>query len=169
MADYFAGRIEIGGPLSRKVFEDLSAAILNEGWLSLIGYGDEPATEETLRKAFQAGQTVTLFDEQALYGQFDELEEFLVKHRIHFDRLSEARYEYNAELVRYRGRGRPAVCPSNTDGECLIRAADVAVILARRGTAACRLRAIRKLVTAPASGALAPLHWVGEPSTARQD
>jgi len=161
MADYFAGRIEIGGPLRRRTLNTLIEAILNYGRLSLVGYGDVPATEVTLREAFQTGQTVTLYDDQARYGQFDELEEFLVRHRIHFDRLSDARFEYNAELVRYRGRGQPAVFPSNTDGQMLVKVEEVLRILGNRRYAANRkLQAVWLLVAPPEAAPLEPVRLI---------
>ena len=161
MGDYFAGRIEIGGPLRSNVLNSLIEAILNSDRLSLIGYGDEPATDETLRMAFQTGPTVTLYDDQAPYGEFEELEAFLVRRRIHFDRLSDARYEYNAELVRYRGRGQPVVFPSNTDGQMLVKVEEVLRILRnRRFTADRKLQAVWMLVDPPEAAPLTPIQLI---------
>jgi hypothetical protein len=161
MADYFAGQIEIGGPLHSRTLNALIGAIINYGRLSLVGYGDVPASDVTLREAFQTGPTVKLYDDQARYGQFDELEEFLVRRHIHFDRLRDARYEYNAELVRYRGRGKPAVFPSNTDGQMLVKVEEVLRILGnRRLTADRKLQAVWLLVAPPEAAPLAPIKLV---------
>jgi hypothetical protein len=46
--------------------------------------------------------------DEARYGSFDDLEAFLVRHGIAFDRQSDAKYEHDGRLVRFRpGMGQP--------------------------------------------------------------
>ena len=62
-----------------------------------------------------------LTDDQARWGRFEELEEFLEEHRIPYRRRSEAKYEYDAELVEYRPEMGTVCCPTNSTGEPLVR------------------------------------------------
>ncbi len=160
MADYFPGEIHIGGPIRRPLLKQLIAAIVAEG-VSLGNYGDRPATQEALREAFAAGDVVHLYDDQACYGQFDGLEAFLARHRIHFDRHSDSRYEFDAENVYYRGRGRPVVLLATGDGTPLLPCDEITAILDRESLdAAARLRAIRRKAAPPATRPLTPVQLV---------
>jgi len=111
MSDHFPAELHIGGPMPRALLEELIGVIVAEG-ASLEDYSAPCATEEALREAFREGAVVSLYDAEASFGQFDALEAFLVKHHLHFDRYSDAFYEYNAEVVFYRGRGEVRACLS---------------------------------------------------------
>jgi hypothetical protein len=51
-----------------------------------------------------------LADHEATWGSFDLLEAFLVNHGIAFDRQSEGKFGFDAELVQYRpGMKKPLV------------------------------------------------------------
>jgi len=52
-------------------------------------------------------------DTEARWGQFEELETYLVEQAIPFDRLSDGRYEYSPELRQFR----PAI--TDADGKIL--------------------------------------------------
>ena len=120
MGDYFAGEIEIGGPVSRSELNELIDLIVDEGLKE--DYSDT-WTRDKLVKAFATQDTVRLTDDQASYGEFPELEEFLVEHKISFNRHSDARYEYDATNLYYRGEetiGEAAVFFSTQEGHDLI-------------------------------------------------
>ena len=76
MADYMAAHIEIGGKLTRcklnellSLFEELSAA----------EYGNSPPNQEYLQTRADENKPLALYDDQARYGEFPELEEFALQ------------------------------------------------------------------------------------------
>ena len=102
MADYFPGKIEIGGTVLRPCVEELIAEIL-ETKSSLDDFGAAPVTQESLKQALKKKQVLTLCNDQARWGQFEELEGFLIENGIHFNRHSEAYCEFDAEMIFFRG------------------------------------------------------------------
>jgi hypothetical protein len=160
MADYYPGEIHIGGPIPQAMPPDLMDAIVAQG-LSLGGYGEAKATRESLEEAFQEGQVVDLYDEQACCGRFEALEAFLVERGIHFDRHSDARYEYDAENVYYRGAAPPLVGLATQAGDLLVRCQAVLDILDDDGCdTGSKLEAIRGLVAPPQAKPLEPIRFV---------
>jgi hypothetical protein len=160
MADHFPGEIHIGGPIPRTVLRKLIRAAVDEG-VSVEGYGGPDAGDEDLQKAFQEGAIVTLYDDQARYGEFDGLEAFLVMHRIHFDRHSEAFCEYSAEIVSYRGGKEAVALPADQSGHVMLRWEDVVGILDDQALAdRAKLDAIRRLVNQPGTEPLAPIRFI---------
>jgi hypothetical protein len=93
MGDYFAGDIEIGGKISRKDLNELIEKILEGGLKKDYNF---LYTRGELVEAFATQKSVSLCDDQAKYGEFPELEAWLIEHKIPFDRHSDARYEYDA-------------------------------------------------------------------------
>ena len=159
MSDHFPAEIHIGGPIPRASLEELVGVIVADG-ASLEDYGSPCATEESLREAFREGAVVSLYDAEASFGQFDAVEAFLVKHRIPFDRYSDAFYEYNAEAVFYRGRGEPIIMPTDQEGHIMIHAEVIAKVLDDGSLdAAGKLEAIRRRVHPPDAGPLAPIRF----------
>ena len=160
MADHFPGEIHIGGPIPRAALRKLIRAAVDED-VSLEGYGGPDADAEDLRKAFQEGTIVRLYADQARYGMFADLEGFLVKRRIHFDRSSEAFCEYNAEVVRYRGGKEAVVLPADQNGNVLLCREDIAAVLDDALLdASAKVEAIRRLVSPPETEPLAPIQFV---------
>jgi len=168
MSDHFPAEIYIGGPIPRALLEELIGVIVADG-ASLEDYGAPCATEESLRQAFREGVVVSLYDAEASFGQFDALEAFLVKHRISFDRYSDAFYEYNAEAVFYRGRGEPIIMPTDQEGHIMVHADVVAKVLDNRSLDAPRkLDAVRRLIAPPGTEPLAPIRFVDGPRAKRR-
>ena len=160
MSDHFPGEIRIGGPIPQIVLTELIRVVVDEG-VSLEGYGGPDADAEDLRKAFQEGTIVHLYADQARYGQFDSLEAFLVKHRLHFDRHSEAFCEYNAEIVSYRGGKEAVALPADQNGHVMLRWEEVVGILDDQALAdRAKLDAIRRLVNQPGTEPLAPIRFI---------
>ena len=102
MADRLAAEIEIGGTVSASLVAGLCAAI-NEDGLRLEWDGGDfhPRTAQDLLDAAEGG-VLTLCDDQASWGSFPVLEGFLAEHYIGFTRTTEAKYEYDAEIIWFR-------------------------------------------------------------------
>jgi len=131
MADRFPGHISIGGAVPRKLVRKLCKAIKDSG--ASLDYGEapfEPETADALVEAAKTSGTLELCDDEARCGQFEELEAFLRKHGIGYDRHSDGKYEFNAERVMYRpGMKEPKVLPANNGDDVLVRADDVLEIV----------------------------------------
>jgi hypothetical protein len=160
MADHFPGEIHIGGPIPRAVLRKLICAAVNEG-VSIEGYGGPDASDDDLQKAFQEGSIVRLYADQARYGMFADLEGFLVKRRIHFDRFSEAFCEFSAEAVFYRGGEEAIILPADQSGHLLLRFEDIVGILDDSALDdGGKVGAIRRLVARPETEPLAPIRFI---------
>jgi hypothetical protein len=125
MSDYFPGSIEIGGKVPKALAQELVDAVVNAGaaegddW---GGEGWEPETpEDLLKSAKESGGTLRLCNDQARYGEFDELEEFCRLNGIAYSRHSDAKYEYDAENVEFRpGMEGPETFFSNSSSNVQI-------------------------------------------------
>jgi hypothetical protein len=160
VSDHYPAEIHIGGPIPQIVLTELIRVIVDEA-VSLDGYGGPDVTEEALWKAFRQGAIVALYADQARFGQFDSLEAFLVKHRLHFDRHSEAFCEYNAEVVSYRGDEKAIALPADQSGHVMLRWEEVVCILddnLLKNRA--KLDAIRHLVAQPGTEPLSPIRFI---------
>ena len=127
MSDRYPAEIHIGDVIPRKLLDKLVRKIMETG-ASLNGYDDGTATEDEIRAALTEGNVLDLCDCHACYGHFQELEEFLIRHRIHFDHHCEACYEYDAENNYYRG-GKVLTMAANQAGECLLPVDEILKIL----------------------------------------
>lgn len=101
MPDRFAATIDIGDEITNpKVAAALITAIADDGPRWEWG---EPSleSEDEIIDLMQdtAGGTLRLVDEEARYGQFDAIESACRELGLSFVRHSEARYEYDGELV----------------------------------------------------------------------
>ena len=148
MADRFPGDITIGSNIPLRLLDLLSEVIAEEvvsiGWQYRL---DKASIRQAIENAAARKETVQFTDDQAAYGQFDELEGFLIKHRIHFNRHSDARYEYDAENVYYRGRGRPVTMLSTQDSNDVVYCHGVLDILQCKSmNVQKKLEKLRKLV-----------------------
>ena len=160
MSEHFPAEIHIGGPIPRAVLAKLIAAALAED-ASLRDYGEAPATKESLKDAFREGQIVSLYDDQARYGHFPDLEDFLVKHGIHFDRHGDSFCEFNAENVYYRGGPKTLVMLADESGNPLASCQEIQKVLDHpsmpdRG----KLKAIRRRVSPRQMAKLTPIRFV---------
>ena len=114
MADYFAGEIRIGGKLPADLLEEFLGE-LNSSGAKVGGYDGAPVAcknAEELRHALDENGHLFLVNDEARYGMFEELEDFLCEHDIPYDRHSDARFEWDAENVTFRpGMERRWKCP----------------------------------------------------------
>jgi hypothetical protein len=101
-----AAEIQIGGKVAASLVPDLCHRIAQE--LVALDWGDgrfAPTTKEDLLEAREDRDGVLLlclYDDQARWGEFAELETSLREHGIAFERLSDAKYEYGAQVVSFR-------------------------------------------------------------------
>ena len=160
MGDRFPAEIHIGGPVPRAVLGQLIETLAQTG-ASLIGYGEPTASIASLVDEVAEGSHLSLYHDQALCGQFSELELFLVEHGIHFDVHADAFGEHEARLVRYRGTGEPLTLPSNQAGDLLVPAAEIARLLEEDSLDSySKLRAIRKIAIPPEMAELTGIRLV---------
>ena len=131
MSDRFAAQITVGGTIKRSLVEELCGVISQSGAGPDWEGGCEPQNEADLLELVGENGTMVLHDCQACYGQFDDLEQFLEEHEIPFDRHSEAKYEYDGELVKYRPGHGCDVFEATQDGRVCVKVAEVEDIVRR--------------------------------------
>ena len=150
MSDYFPGEITLGGSIPRRLLDELAGVVVAHGvsldWQYAL---DRAAVRAAIETAAAKGETVRFTDDQAAYGQFDELERWLTSHGIGYDRHSDARYEYDAENVYGRGRKRQICVRSDQSGKDLVSAEEVRRLLAGRAPADRKLARLARLVVVP--------------------
>lgn len=101
MSDRIPAVIKIGGVVSRELLPDLIKEIIKYGCDCDWGLGSPVETEEDISACIVEGY-LTLSHADAPGGSFEDLENFLGSHSIPYTRHSDARYEYDAEVVEYR-------------------------------------------------------------------
>ena len=151
MADRFPAAITIGGRIPRRLLYELAGVIADQGLSADWGdrYLEKAEITRDIRKAFEKGDTVRFVNDQAAYGEFDDLEPWLTSHGIDFDRHNDARYEYDAGNVYGRGRKKPVVISANHDGDDLVKVEEIRRVLAGRAQPDRKLARIAKLIELP--------------------
>ena len=155
MADRFPGEIHIGGTLrpADRDPDDVDAFLAQCSELPTQwgepGHGGA-LTLETIGEVIDPDTGwITFRNDQACYGVFEELEDLCCRLSLPFDRNSDARYEYDGELVRWRpGMERPLVENATQSGHALIHRERVAACLAifRDGRVEDGIKALQDLV-----------------------
>lgn len=130
MADYFPCHISIGGPVPKRLANRLCKAIKESGMSRDWGAAPYEPCEPGELVTEAAGSTLGLCDDQASYGVCESLESFLRKHKIPFDRVSDAKYEHSGERVCYRPGSVDRVFSADQDGEAHVPLKDVLLIKA---------------------------------------
>ena len=150
MSDRFPGDIIIGGRIPRRRLDDLAGRIADQGvginWQDTL---DRACILAAIEAAAAKGGTVRFTDDAALNGYFEELEEWLTRHGIDFDRHSDARYEYSAQNVYGRGRNRPVEMRSDQCYADMVSAAMVRQILESSSPVERKLAKLAKLAAVP--------------------
>ncbi len=127
MADYMAAQITIGGSVPQRLVPRLCAVISRQG--IRLEWGDvvfRPGTAQELleaRRQVDGRLCLRLCDDEVAYGQFDQLEEFLVRHRIPYDRHAEGKYEFDPVLVFFRPPQEPIALLATSTGQVVTHAA----------------------------------------------
>jgi hypothetical protein len=134
MSERIAAEIWIGGKVSERLVPELCKAIASQ--VVLVEWGDarfEPAGAEDLlqvcRNSANGIRLLWLCADEARWGEFEELEDFLRKHEIPFTRQSAGRYEYDPTRVEYRP-GYPLVCQAtNSAGKPVLVVSELVPVL----------------------------------------
>jgi hypothetical protein len=106
MSEPIPTEISIGDKIRVALVPGLCKAIADEH--VALDWGDsyfEPATAEELLAACQEHDGVRvlwLCDDQANHRRFDMLEGFLEREKISFRHKSDARFDFDAEVIQYR-------------------------------------------------------------------
>ena len=150
MSDRFPAEITMGGSIPRRLLDELAGMIASEGisldWQYAL---DQAGVRAAIETAAAKGETVRFTDDEACYGQFDDLENWLTSHGIDFDRHGDARYEYDGENAHGRGRKRPVIVNADQSGKELVSAEEVRKVLASQAPADRKLARIAKLTAVP--------------------
>lgn len=150
MSDRFPAEITIGGTIPRRLLDELAGMIASEGvsldWQYAL---DTAAVRAAIEAAASKGKTVRFTDDEACFGQFDDLENWLTNRGIDFDRHGDARYEYDGENAYGRGRKRPVIINADQSGKDLVRAEEVREVLASQAPTDRKLAQIAKLTAVP--------------------
>lgn len=147
MSDHFAASITIGGPIPQRLVEPLCQAIAQER-LSLE-WGDapfKPASAQDLLDActnIHAADVLQLCDEHAPWGEFVDLEKFLIAQGIAFDRSHEAKFDVNARLSQFRAGGKLISFNTSVEGHVVVPLRD-ALCLRNDVRKACELLAKKR-------------------------
>lgn len=132
MADRFPGKIEIGGTV---VIETVEQRKLVEKALTAFAEYCSPewggarygtmSIKDAMDEANEQGLLLGV-DEEARYGEFEQVEDACREAGIAYDRHSSARYEYDAEISRWRPNMNAAfVTMSDEGGGVCIAASEV--------------------------------------------
>jgi len=120
MADRYPTKIRIGGPVRRKAVPALIRAInaeeLQSDWGSCL---PDITSEEQLLEQVEDGH-LTFCDEERAWGEFADLERFLVQESIPFNRWHAPRYEYDGELVQFRTGMQAPASAAVSDNEVVV-------------------------------------------------
>ena len=102
MGERFPAIILIGGQVPRSLIPDL-IDVINASDVGLL-WGGRVCFDghDSLIAVLDEQGHLILCDDEASYGVFQDLECFLQNNNIAFDRHSDARYEYDGELVSFR-------------------------------------------------------------------
>ncbi len=120
MSERMAAQIWIGGRLSANQADELCGAIATEGVSLEWGGGQfSPSTPQDLLQAhveYPDSHALWLCDDQASWGEFNDLESLLQEHAIPYTRQSEGGGGYNGEIVEYRPGSDPVCIPVDANG-----------------------------------------------------
>lgn len=133
MADRLAAEIRIGGKVRRSVAKALCRVVATTG--AALEWGEARFHPETIADLLAARcdsgdglRLLQLFDDQAAWGQFEELEEFLRKQGIAYCRYSEGKYEYDAETSAFHPTRGLLEWLTDQDRHAMVRASELTPI-----------------------------------------
>ncbi len=122
MADYMAAHIEIGGNLARTKLTELLSLIHD---LSAEDYWSSPPNQEYLKKCTDENKPLALYDDQARYGEFPELEEFCIANNLTFKRHSSPKYEYEGQIRLHSPDSGEQVIGATDDGDPYLKLSEL--------------------------------------------
>ena len=122
MADYMAAHIEIGGKLARAKLTELLSLIEE---LSAEDYGSSPPNQEYLQTCADENKPLALYDDQARYGEFPELEQFCIANNLSFNRKSSPKYEYEGQIRFFSPDSGESNISATDDGEPYLKLSEL--------------------------------------------
>jgi hypothetical protein len=130
MSERLAAEIWIGGNIPGTLVPDLCAAITDEGVALEWGEGSfAPKNSQDLRTSLRENDIHTrllcLCDDEASWGQFENLERFLHEHRIPFTRCTAGNAAYDPEFVEYRPNYGEITLAANVAGQLTVVATEL--------------------------------------------
>jgi len=135
MAECFTTEIHIGGAIRPRCVASLCQAIheahVERDWG--CGNFSPQQTSDLLAncQVIHGVLVLRLCDDCACWGEFRELEEYLVRHRIPFNRFTEGKWEYGPQLVIYRPGCKLRIVETNTAREPIVPVTGLDRVLAR--------------------------------------
>ncbi len=123
MADRMSAYIEIGGELPEFKLSRLAGPVARQGGSQWGEYytGDQSQVVADLRTANSQVRSFILYDEEAPWGQFDEVESVCRGLDLTYRRHCCAKYEYDAVWHWWQpDMEKPACCLASQEGSALI-------------------------------------------------
>ena len=135
MADYMAAQITIGGEVSQKLAKKLCTAIAQQNicleWGAITFQPETPEALLQARSQVAGRMYLRLCDDEVAYGWFDQLEDFLVRHKIPYDRQSEGKYEHDPLFVFFRPPDQPMALLATSNGHVVTHAGPLWTLAAK--------------------------------------
>jgi len=122
MADYMAAHIKIGGKLQRSKLQEFLNLIQD---LSAEDYWSSPANQEYLQECLGDKKPMVLYDDQARYGEFEELESFCMENHLTFKRTSSPKYEYDGQIRYFSPDAGDQYIGATDDGEAYLKLSEL--------------------------------------------
>lgn len=128
MSDRIPAKIEIGGVVYPNFLDEFISEVNNSNGQRFNDWGgaraDIKMTKE-LKEYIHDGY-FTLVDDEASFGEFEELENFCRDHNLSYRRATSAKYEYNAEVaVWIPGMHEPLIFATNEGEEEMVSGLEV--------------------------------------------
>lgn len=135
MAECFTTEIHIGGPIRKRQVKSLCRTIHEANAELDWGSGRFSPQQESDLLAncheIHGVQVMRLCDDCACWGEFRELEEYLIRSRIPFNRFAEGKWEYAPQVVVYRPGKKLRVIETNVAREPIVAVRGLDRVLAR--------------------------------------
>lgn len=124
MAESFTTEIHLGGCIPLRQVAKL-CHVIHEAHVELDWgsgrFSPQGPSDLLDNRHFTADMPVLrLCDDQACWGEFPELEQFLVRHQIPFDRFTDGKWEYAPQWLAYRPGAGLRALETNTAKEPII-------------------------------------------------
>ena len=129
MAECLPAEIQIGGKVRRSVAEAL-CGVIAESHASL-DWGEaefQPALTDELLSSRDDDGLLSLYDDQAPWGEFASLEAFLQEHGIPYHRYTEGRYEYDPEMKAFHPDSGLVTLVTDHDRNLIVQASELVPI-----------------------------------------
>jgi hypothetical protein len=130
MSESMAAEIMIGGRIRRSVAEVICPVIARQGVALDWGEAEfRPQTADELLAACcdngDGVELLRLYDDQARWGEFDALEQFLRNHKIAYLRYSEGKYDFDPQAAAYHPDTGPLEWVTDHNSHAVIKASEL--------------------------------------------